>query len=121
MKVTMRIDREVLKAFIPSMLLQPVVENAIKHGIARLSRKGELELVAHRINGDLSIEVTNDGPGYKINESNKTGNGLGLNNVRQRLLQLYGEQHSFVIENRGNGKVSVKLLIPFEQSTGTPA
>lgn len=116
MKVNVHINREVLKAFIPSLLLQPVVENAIKHGIARLPRKGSIDIVAHRINGDLCIEVTNDGVGYKFNGSDKSGNGVGLKNVQQRLHQLYGDRHSFAIEEGRNGRVTVSLVIPYEES-----
>lgn len=117
LKVEMRIEPEALSALVPSLLLQPLVENAVKHGISRLSQPGELVIEALRTDHKLFITITNDGIGLFDRGSSKRGEGLGLRNARQRLQQLYGERHQFQLSDHGNGKVAVSLTIPFEEST----
>jgi len=89
---------EVLDAQVPTLLLQPLVENAIRHGIAPYSAAGEIAVTAHRENGALHIVVADTGPGLhgKIDDAKA---GVGLSNTRARLEQLYGRDHRFEVRN----------------------
>jgi two-component system, LytTR family, sensor kinase len=109
--LTPRIEagEDVKDAAVPSLLLQPLVENAIRHGIARREGAGELCIRAHRSNGRLLLEVSDDGPGY---DPAPGGEGVGLANTRERLAQLYGSDHRFEIGSRPGGGTAVQLEIP---------
>jgi two-component system, LytTR family, sensor kinase len=96
------------------MILQPLVENSIRHGIANLENGGQIEISAQRQNGTLLLEVRDNGAGF----AEKNGfvyEGIGLPNTRARLKHLYGEAHKFSFENLPEGGVSVGLGIPFKE------
>jgi two-component system, LytTR family, sensor kinase len=97
---------------IPSMLLQPLVENAVVHGVAE--RPGACELTVHcAVRGDrLSIEVSDDGAGSPPLGDPKFKEGIGLRNVRQRLEQLYGADHSFVFDSAPGRGARVTIDVP---------
>lgn len=100
-------------ATIPPMVLQLLVENAIKHGITSLPKGGAVNLKI-RIEGDfLHMTVSNDG---HFKDQNMEG-GLGLKNIKDRLAILYGEEASFDIGNE-NGKVVARLIIPYRKKNG---
>ena len=110
--VEMNIPAEVLDAQVPNLLLQPLVENAVRHGISAQRSAGRIEISAAK-NGDrLYIEISNDGPGFGAGSSRR-GAGVGLVNTRARLQQLYGSAHLFEIADRPEGGVRVRLAIPF--------
>jgi LytS/YehU family sensor histidine kinase len=93
---------------IPPMLLQSLVENAVKHGIAPLPAGGEL-VVSARLDGDaLVVEV--DSPGH-VADANPDASGLGLANTRERLRILYGSRASLRLENR-DGRVAATVRVP---------
>jgi two-component system LytT family sensor kinase len=83
-------------ALVPLFLLQPLVENALEHGIARRPGPGRLEIAAQRTDGDLHIAVSDDGPGLRLEGS--VGHGVGLANTRARLAELYGSAHRLTLE-----------------------
>jgi sensor histidine kinase YesM len=114
LKVKMSIDPRVLDAFVPDLILQPLVENAIKYGIAPRSGAGHIEVSVERDNGFLRLEVRDDGPGIQEGFSN-VGTGLGLVNTRMRLQQLYGDAHSFELRDANGGGLVVSLTIPFSE------
>lgn len=104
---------EVLEGRIPSMALQLLVENAIRHGIARDPHARSVTLAAWREGGELRIEVRNDGPPFRDADSRGQGKGVGIQNVRARLQRLYGARGSLEIR-RGTPSGSVALLsVPF--------
>jgi len=105
-----RIDAETLDGRVPNLVLQPLVENAIRHGIEPRSAGGAVEVRASRRGDVLEMEVRDDGPGLA---SGSAGRGVGLANTRARLDRLYGESHSFRVENHPAGGVSVRLSLPF--------
>jgi two-component system LytT family sensor kinase len=116
--VKMNIDPETLAARVPNLILQPIVENAIKHGISRRTKAGSLIISAERHGDRLQIRVEDTGPGIPPSNENgksstKTG-GIGLANTRARLAHLYEENYRFEIKNAVPHGVVVTLEIPFE-------
>jgi two-component system, LytTR family, sensor kinase len=109
--VTTHIAPEALDARVPNLILQPLVENAIRHGISKRRGAGHVEISASRSNGTLELAVRDDGPGIP---DSSVEEGIGLSNTRLRLEQLYGGRHRFEIENGSEGGLVVSLGIPFE-------
>jgi sensor histidine kinase YesM len=110
--VQMKIDPEALEARVPNLILQPIVENSIRHGIAPTSDAGRIVIQAARQNGHLELSVRDDGPGITNGEISKEG--IGLTNTRSRLQQLYGEAHRLEISNASEGGLVVRMTIPFQ-------
>ena len=103
------------EALMPSLLLQPLIENAIKYAVARRVEGGTLELSARRIDGMLEIALRDDGPGFADPSGEPPpGNGVGLRNTRERLRVLSGERQSFVLRNRRPQGAEIVLRLPFE-------
>jgi two-component system, LytTR family, sensor kinase len=114
LSVQMNIEPQALNARLPNLILQPIVENAIRHGIAPRTTPGRIEIEARRYNGILHVQVTDNGPGLPSNGN--TGSlfkGVGLSNTKARLQQLYGEEHRLDLSNTTRGGLSVILEIPF--------
>jgi LytS/YehU family sensor histidine kinase len=109
------VEPEASNALIPSLLLQPLVENAIKYGIARSEEGGRLRIAAKVFAGDLLIELSDDGPGVKLVDGEiPDANGVGLRNTRERLSELYGEHHSFRLSETDPHGLTISIRIPFE-------
>ncbi|HMF57966.1 MAG TPA: histidine kinase [Pyrinomonadaceae bacterium] len=110
----MDIDPHALETRVPNLLLQPIVENAIRHGIAPRSSTGHLNIQAKQHDGHLRIRVRDNGPGLSSGRSVESlfNKGLGLANTQKRLDRLYGAEHSFVIENAPEGGMVVTIEIP---------
>jgi len=102
------IESAALSATVPSLILQPLVENAIQHGIAPVSAPRRLTVRARRRDGFLEIEVGDDGPG--LSQRGARSQGIGIANTRARLQALYGDRHGFELR-QGDGFV-VSLRIP---------
>ena len=111
--VDMNIAPDTLDASVPNMILQPLVENAIKHGIAPRSSGGRIDINAARSNGHLLIRVSDDGLGVPFGDFENLSEGVGLSNTRRRLRHLYGDRHRFELEKRDHGGLGVYLEIPF--------
>jgi sensor histidine kinase YesM len=111
--IRINIDPAMLTVMVPSMLLQPLVENAIRHGIGKLARAGRLEIRAQRQENDLVLEVQDDGPGLTHSWDPERHAGIGLSNTRARLRQLYGERHSFEMISRDGLLVRIRLPLSF--------
>jgi len=105
------IDANALACEVPTMILQPLVENAVRHGIGKHRQADRIAIVAQKTNDRLLLEVRNC-VGSVENGGLTPARGIGLANTRARLEQLYGRQHSFEIENRGEGGVAVRLSFP---------
>lgn len=119
--VEMEIAPETLDARTPYLILQPLVENAIRHGIAPRARAGRIGVRARRDNGMLRLEVSDNGPGITAGSPGDSRKGLGLASTRARLERLYGTAHRFEISNRPEGGLVVTLAIPFERAQTEPA
>jgi LytS/YehU family sensor histidine kinase len=110
LSVSFEIDPEVRQARVPTFLLQPLVENAIKHGIGRNPGSESISLKARRENGRLKIEIVNDGIGPASSRS-PDRHGIGLKNTRERLALLYGSNHLFDLALT-NGSATLSIAIP---------
>jgi signal transduction histidine kinase len=102
---------ETLDARVPSLLLQPLVENAIRHGNASHAAGGAIEVNVKRAGSMLDIDIVDDGPGVP-NGMDVFGRGVGLSSTRDRLRLLYGNAHRFEAGNR-NGGFAVSITVPF--------
>jgi LytS/YehU family sensor histidine kinase len=118
--VGLNIAADTLDAQVPTLILQPLVENAIKHGIAPRAAAGHIEITAQRNDGKLLLRVEDDGVGVGQKEVGSLHEGLGLSNTRSRLEKLYGPSFHFELSNRLHGGVTVIVSFPF-QVTGKPA
>ncbi|HWA14922.1 MAG TPA: histidine kinase, partial [Gemmatimonadales bacterium] len=121
-RLTVRVEvpPELLEGQVPTFMLQPLVENAIRHGIEPRTHAGQVLVRASR-NGDrLVLEVADNGPGLIDPPPAGTGNGrgIGLTNTRARLVQLYGPRQAITLANRPEGGVIVRVEIPWRT---TPA
>jgi two-component system LytT family sensor kinase len=96
---------------VPNLFLQPIVENAIRHGVARQTNEGVVAISARRDNGRLRVEVRDNGPGLTL--KNGASDGVGLANTRSRLRRLYGDDHNFGMMNAVEGGLVVTMEIPF--------
>jgi len=114
-RLTVRTDiaADTLDALVPNLILQPLVENAIRHGIAPRVQPGVVEIRAWQDGGSLRIEVCDDGPGLRPGNGRE---GLGLANTRARLAALYGQRQQFELKPRAAGGVCAALSIPFRTS-----
>src|SRR5512140_2765808 len=109
------IRSEVLDARVPNLLLQPLVENAIRHGIARDSEAGRLEVSATHEDGRLLLRVTDDGPGLGLAPVRE---GIGLTNTRERLRHLFGDDFSLSYANVPGGGFAIALAFPLVPGPG---
>jgi two-component system, LytTR family, sensor kinase len=120
LRLRIEVEPEAYAALMPSLLLQPLIENAIKYAVAKRVEGGTLELTARRVDGMLEIALRDDGPGFSHPEGDLPGgNGVGLRNTRERLRVLYGERQAFVLRNRQPRGAEIVLRLPFE-AAGTP-
>jgi two-component sensor histidine kinase len=114
LKLDIQIPDELRKAEIPSLILQPLVENAIKHGIAQRVLGGEVRVAASRANGLLHLSVYNDGP-LLDRDGSAIKEGIGLSNLRTRLKLLYGNDCNLRLENYGITGVQVSMALPYRE------
>lgn len=113
------IDDDTLDARVPAMLLQPIVENAVQHGIGPLASGGTIEIRARREGTTLAIDVIDDGRG--LEQSVPAGAGIGLANTRARLRHLYGDAHRFDLRARDGGGAIARFEIPLRfEGSGVP-
>jgi signal transduction histidine kinase len=116
-RLKVRIDaaEEVLDALVPNLILQPLVENAIRHGVSMKDSAGTIVIEAFRVNEMLHIRVCDDGPGLQSGWRLEDSGGIGLNNTRARLMHLYGANHRFDLKNGDNGGMTVSIAIPLRR------
>jgi LytS/YehU family sensor histidine kinase len=111
LEITTDVQERALDALVPNLILQPIVENAIKHGVSKIEGTGRIALRARIENGQLVLDVENNAP---LVESSATG-GVGVRNTRARLSHLYGNEQSF--ELRGTAELPpstvAELRLPF--------
>jgi sensor histidine kinase YesM len=119
LKTRMEVSPPALDAKVPNLILQPIVENAIRHGIAPRSTAGLIEILAKPQNGNLRIQIRDNGPGLPANRNSEKifTKGLGLANTERRLDRLYGAAHRFDLSNDPEGGLIVTLEIPFSKDS----
>jgi LytS/YehU family sensor histidine kinase len=109
--VEMDIEPQTLTIPVPNLILQPIVENAVRHGIAKQTEPGRITIRARQQSNRLIMQVEDNGPGLKPT-SNGSVSGIGLTNTRARLEQCYGDDFSFQIVNSNGRGVTVTVNIP---------
>ncbi len=112
-------DPEVLDATVPQLALQPIVENAVRHGISRRAGQGTIEIRAFARDDALNIVVRDDGPGLAEGAPTK-GHGVGLANVRARLQRLYGVEAALRIESHEGIGTQVCVILPYREYVAPP-
>ncbi len=113
LKIEMNIAPETLDALVPNLVLQPLLENAVRHGTEPHARPGRIEVKAQRDGDTLRLEVRDNGGGLA---NGKIVEGVGLSNTRARLKQLYAGRQSFELANASSGGVAVRVTLPFHTS-----
>ncbi len=109
------IDVRVEKALLPSLLLQPLVENAIKYAVTPKEEGAEIAVVARLAGDRVQISVSDTGPGLNDTKARPSlSTGVGLANIRERLAQAYGPDHGFDARSRPSGGFEVDIEIPFQ-------
>ncbi|HEU4558178.1 MAG TPA: histidine kinase [Longimicrobium sp.] len=116
LRVRWNVDPATHAARVPSLILQPLVENAVRHGIAPRAAEGTIEIAAERRNGTLHLSVRDDGVGFS--EDAAAGEGVGLANTRARLRQLYGSRQSLELLRGPHGGACVEVSLPFRVEPG---
>ena len=114
LKVELDIAPETLRARVPNLVLQPLVENAIRHGIERHARPGKIVLRAQRQDDHLQLEVQDNGGGLPGGKPLREG--IGLSNTRTRLQQLYGTAQKFELKNVETGGLLARVILPFRHA-----
>jgi LytS/YehU family sensor histidine kinase len=119
LEVVLDVDPQARDALVPPMLLQPLVENAVRHGGAETRGRGRIVVSARRQGGDLALTVEDDGPGappgYRPLDARLEG-GLGLSATAERLQILYGAEHRFEAGNLSAGGFQVAIRLPFREA-----
>src|SRR5882757_66254 len=113
LKVEMKVTSGALDGLLPCFLLQPVIENAIRHGIAHLEEEGIIQTSIHRDGDTLRFTVRDNGPG--LNGHSIPGHGIGLRNTEQRLLHFYQNDYRFAAREPESGGFEVSITIPYER------
>ena len=120
LQLSLSVPKELFPARVPSLILQPMVENAIEHGISKRAQGGAIRITAARNDGMLNLYSQNNGPPLPQGWE-KTSSGIGLSNVRSRLQSLYGDNFELIMCNRDPqhedpGGVEVSLSVPFREA-----
>jgi LytS/YehU family sensor histidine kinase len=113
LKLEFDVDERSEAALVPSLLLQPLVENAMKYAIAPREQGGLVSVIAGIEGNELRLAVVDDGPGLSMGSGTGNGRGVGLRNTRERLKVLYGDAHRIEVADAGPG-LRVEMRLPLE-------
>ncbi|MEM8896388.1 MAG: histidine kinase, partial [Bacteroidota bacterium] len=113
-KVIYEVEQSSRMAMVPNMILQPIIENAIKHGLSKTMGQGCIKIKSSVEETDLHLEVLNTAPYLDTSPDPENGNGIGLTNTQKRLKQLYKSDHSFEITYQEPVGVLVKMKFPIK-------
>jgi LytS/YehU family sensor histidine kinase len=119
LRVVREVDPRSLRVPVPGLILQPLVENAVGHGIAPLREGGTVRIAARLQDGELCVEVSDDGRGLPQGVADPVRDGHGLDNVRQRLQTIYGGSGRLELERGalGRGTVArIRIPVPVDQA-----
>jgi len=119
LRVSYAIDRALHDSLVPQLILQPLLENSLRHGMQPGSIGMDISIAAHRENGSLIVKVSDTGVGLGTQDSTAVfGRGVGLSNIRDRLSQLYGAGQEFQIHNGAAGGAEVTVRVPYHIAPG---
>jgi hypothetical protein len=113
LRIEIKVEPGALDGLVPCFLLQPIVENAIRHGIAHCENEGVVEASARREGGFLQLRVRDSGPGTG---SSQNGHGIGLKNTRERLAHFYRDEYAMHARQLDTGGFEVAIRIPYERN-----
>jgi sensor histidine kinase YesM len=108
------------EARVPALILQPLIENAIRHGVALRSSGGRIAMAIWREGDRLRLRVRDNGPGLPPGWDPERDLGIGLSNTRERLRQLYGVNQSFTVRSAPEGGVEVDIVLPYREMEMRP-
>jgi sensor histidine kinase YesM len=118
LEIDVQIADDARDALVPSLILQPLVENAVKHGVDKVSDRGTIRIQARREADRLVLTVFDNGPGpSNVQKSEGDERGVGLDNIRQRLEQLYGSAQSLSLTQSPGGGTIAQITMPFRTRT----
>jgi two-component system, LytTR family, sensor kinase len=120
LQLRMEIAPDTLPALAPNLILQPLVENAIRHSVAQLTTPVCVTIFAAREDGHLRLQVSDDGPGLPAGWHWDAQAGVGLTNTKKRLEQLYPAAHQLTVNNAEGGGVMVEIILPFRANGAKP-
>jgi hypothetical protein len=121
LSVEIEVDPAVEKALVPSFILQPLVENAVRHGLERHTERGCIEVTARRLDGRTELVVRDQGAPRLDRENPVSVRGIGLTNTRERLHRLYGKAGTFELSRGEHGETTARICLPFHTSALAPA
>jgi LytS/YehU family sensor histidine kinase len=112
LRVDWRVSDDVRDAVVPSFIMQPLVENAIRHAVSESSNAGHLRISAMRQDSEVAIDIVDDGPG-PMSKRTSNGNGIGIADARERLSRLYAERGSLTVSRGPDGGTVASLRLPY--------
>jgi len=118
LEVEQEIDADALDALVPSLVLQPLVENAVKHGLGKLRGIGKIEIEARRDGERVVLRVRDNGPG--MDGDAPAHEGVGLRNTRERLAQLYGAGAALAVRPAAGGGFEAEVTLPWRAAAASP-
>jgi len=111
LQVETQVEADVREALVPNLILQPLVENAVKHGVSKINGMGRIEISARRVNENLVLSLRDNGPAIESEPS--PIEGIGLSNTRARLAQLYGSAQSLTLRPAEGGGLIAEVSLPY--------
>ena len=118
LRVSWQVDARSESVPVPQLILQPLVENALRHGLSRRARAGSLTIRASVANGHLEMSVIDDGVGLPSDFHSAPRRGIGIANVRARLQHRYGEAAQLSLVPGAEGGVSARIVLPLRAGAG---
>lgn len=109
LEVAIAVDEDVLGALVPNLILQPIVENALEHGVNRAGGEGRIEIAVRREDDDVVLTVRDNGPGI----DGAAASGVGVSNTRARLEQLYGDAAKLSLSSPADGGTHARITLPY--------
>ncbi|MFQ5548795.1 MAG: sensor histidine kinase [Woeseia sp.] len=119
LSIDIEVEPRALEALVPSLILQPLIENAIKYAIAPIEDGGTIRISAKVHASTLVLQLSDTGPGLNNQQQAGNGSGVGLENTRQRLQQLYGDGQAFTLASNDPSGLVITINIPFETDDDT--
>lgn len=117
LEVGTTIDDSILDALVPNLILQPIVENALEHGVNRISGTGRIEISGRRDGEFVVLSIRDNGAGLDDKAARNTREGVGLSNSRARIEQLYGEFGSLTLREAAKGGVVAEIRLPYHTAS----